>query len=184
MNVPVTQTRNSDDKSRIYGLEVTAATRFSFLPAPLDGLGTKISYNYADSNFETQDVRLGDIYDPVTETVEPGIIPPANISGYSKHVLSAQVYYDLGPVNLQGIYNYRSQYFQDFVGGNAQLRYVAGNETFDLRASIDLMRGVSLRLEALNITNEPKITYMPVVGSTRQYHYYGSKYFLGLRVKM
>jgi len=87
-------------------------------------------------------------------------------------------------VNLQGIYNYRSQYFQDFVGGNAQLRYVAGNETFDLRASIDLMRGVSLRLEALNITNEPKITYMPVVGSTRQYHYYGSKYFLGLRVKM
>ena len=184
VNVPVTQTRNSDDKSRIYGLEVTAATRFSFLPAPLDGLGTKISYNYADSNFETQDVRLGDIYDPVTETVEPGIIPPANISGYSKHVLSAQVYYDLGPVNLQGIYNYRSQYFQDFVGGNAQLRYVAGNETFDLRASIDLMRGVSLRLEALNITNEPKITYMPVVGSTRQYHYYGSKYFLGLRVKM
>jgi len=76
VNVPVTQTRNSDDKSRIYGLEVTAATRFSFLPAPLDGLGTKISYNYADSNFETQDVRLGDIYDPVTETVEPGISRP------------------------------------------------------------------------------------------------------------
>src|SRR3546814_6234184 len=54
VTVPVTQTRNSPDKSRIYGLELTAATRFSFLPKPLDGLGAKVSYNYADSNFETR----------------------------------------------------------------------------------------------------------------------------------
>src|SRR3546814_4887467 len=31
VTVPVTQPRNSPDKSRIYGLELTAATRFSFL---------------------------------------------------------------------------------------------------------------------------------------------------------
>ncbi|WP_223805229.1 TonB-dependent receptor [Tsuneonella flava] len=184
VTIPVTQTRNSDDKSSIYGVEVTAATRFSFLPAPLNGLGTKVSYNYAKSNFKSHDILLGDVYDPVTDQVEPGIIPPANLSGYSKHVVSAQVYYDIGPLSLQGIYNYRSQYYQDFVGGNSQLRYVGDNQTFDLRASLDLMRGVSLRLEALNIFNEPKVTYMPVVGSTRQYHYYGSKYFIGLRVKM
>ncbi|WP_245978473.1 TonB-dependent receptor [Aurantiacibacter xanthus] len=184
VNIPVSQTRNSDDKSTVYGLELTAATRFSFLPAPLDGLGAKVSYNYAKSNFKSHDILLGDIYDPVTEEVEPGIIPPANLSGYSKHVLSAQAYYDIGPVSLQGIYNYRSQYYQDFVGGNSQLRYVGDNQTFDLRASLDVMPGVSLRVEALNIFNEPKVTYMPVVGSTRQYHYYGSKYFIGLRVKL
>lgn len=184
VTIPVTQTRNSDDKSSIYGVEITAATRFSFLPAPLNGLGTKVSYNYAKSNFESQDILLGDVYDPVTDQVEPGIIPPANLSGYSKHVLSAQVYYDIGPLSLQGIYNYRSQYYQDFVGGNSQLRYVGDNQTFDLRASLKLMRGVSLRVEALNIFNEPKVTYMPVMGSSRQYHYYGSKYFIGLRVKM
>lgn len=183
VTVPVTQTRNSDDKSRIYGLELTAATRFSFLPKPLDGLGAKVSYNYADSNFETQDISLGDIYDPVTDSIAPGIIPPANLSGYSKHVLSAQAYYEIGPVSLQAIYNYRSKYFQDFVGGNRQLRYVAPNETVDFRASLDLMPGVSLKFEALNIFNEPKVTYMPVYGSTRQFHYYGSKYFLGIRAR-
>src|SRR5690606_27083993 len=64
VTVPVTQTRNSPDKSRVYGLELTAATRFSFLPKPLDGLGAKVSYNYADANFENEDIRLGDIYDP------------------------------------------------------------------------------------------------------------------------
>src|SRR3546814_13556599 len=81
VTVPVTQTRNSPDKSRIYGLEHTAATRFSFLPKPLDGLGAKVSYNYADPNFETQDVNLGEEYNPVTETVGPGIIAPAGPHG-------------------------------------------------------------------------------------------------------
>jgi iron complex outermembrane recepter protein len=184
VTIPVTQTRNSDDKSRIYGLELTAATRFSFLPKPLDGLGAKVSYNYADSNFENEDIRLGDQFNPVTETVSEGIIPPAGLSGYSKHVLSAQAYYEIGRLSLQAIYNYRSSYYQDFVGGNNQLRYVGPNETVDLRASLDLMPGVSIRLEALNIFDEPKATYMPVYGSARQYHYYGSKYFLGIRFRL
>ncbi len=183
-SIPVIQTRNSPDKSRIYGLELTAATRFSFLPKPLDGLGAKVSYNYADSNFKTQDIRLGEVYNPETDTVSAGIIPPANLSGYSKHVLSAQAYYELGPVSLQAIYNYRGKYFQDFVGGNSQLRYVAPSETVDFRASLDLMKGVSLRFEALNIFNEPKATYMPVYGSSRQYHYYGAKYFIGIRARI
>src|SRR3546814_14088460 len=87
VTVPVTQTRNSPDKSRIYGLELTAATRFSFLPKPPDGLGAKVSYNYADSNFETQDIRLGDEYYPVTAEVREGLMPPAGLSGYSIHVL-------------------------------------------------------------------------------------------------
>lgn len=184
VTVPVTQTRNSPDKSRIYGLELTAATRFAFLPKPLDGLGAKVSYNYADSNFESQDIRLGDIYDPETDTVSPGLIPAAGLSGYSKHVLSAQAYYDIGPVSLQAIYNYRSKYYQDFVGGNSQLRYVGPSETVDFRASLDLMKGVSLHFQAVNIFNEPKVTYMPVYGSSRQYHYYGSKYFIGVRAKI
>lgn len=184
VSIPVTQTRNSPDKSRIYGLELTAATRFSFLPKPLDGLGAKVSYNYADSNFETQDIRLGDQYIPETGEVREGLIAPAGLSGYSKHVLSAQAYYDIGPVSLQAIYNYRSKYFQDFVGGNSQLRYVGPSETVDFRASLNLMKGVSLRFEALNIFNEPKATYMPVYGSSRQYHYYGAKYFIGIRARI
>jgi iron complex outermembrane recepter protein len=46
------------------------------------------------------------------------------------------------------------------------------------------MKGVSLRFEALNIFNEPKATYMPVYGSSRQYHYYGAKYFVGIRARI
>lgn len=184
VTVPVTQTQNSDDKSKIWGLELTLANRFSWLPAPFDGFGGKVSYNFADSDFETQDIRLGEVTDGVTGVVTPGIIPPANIHGYSRHVLSAQLYYETGPFSLQGIYNYRSNYYQDFVGGNNQLRYVRDNETFDLRASLAVNRNFSLRFEALNLFDAPKVTDMPVQGSIRQYHYYGSKYFLSARVRL
>ena len=163
---------------------MTLSNRFSWLPKPFDGLGGKVSYNYSDSNFKNYDIRLGDVTDPSTGVVTPGIVPPANLSGYSKHVVSGQLYYQLGPVSLQGIYNYRSKYYQDFVGGNSQLRYVRGSDTLDLRASYNINRNVSLRLEALNVLNEPKVTDMPVEGSSRQYHYYGAKYFVGVRVRL
>lgn len=184
VSVPVTQTTNSPDKSRLWGVEITLANRFSWLPAPFDGLGGKLSYNYADTNFENHDIDLGDELDLETGTVTPGIIPPAGMSGFSKHVVSAQLYYQLGGFSIQGIYNYRSDYYQDFVGGNSQLRYVRGNETFDLRASYNVNRNVSLRFEATNILDAPKITDMPVQGSIRQYHYYGPRYFIGARFRL
>lgn len=184
VTVPVVQTANSDQQSRIYGLELTLTHRFSWLPAPLDGLGARLSYNYANSNFENQDIRLGEILNPATGAVTPAIIPPANLSGFSEHVVSAQAYYQKGPISLQAVYNYRSGYYQDFVGGNNQLRYVRSNDTVDFRASYDINRNVSLRFEAVNIFDEPKITDMPVRGSIRQYHYYGPRYFLGVRVRI
>ncbi|UUX98107.1 TonB-dependent receptor [Sphingomonas sp. J315] len=184
VSVPVIQTANSDRKSQLWGVEVTLANRFSWLPKPLDGFGGKLSYNYADTDFENEDVSLGDILDPLTGNVSEGIIPPAGLSGFSKHVVSAQLYYEIGGFSLQGIYNYRSSYYQDFVGGNTQLRYVRGNETFDLRASFNVNRNISLRAEATNIFDSPKVTDMPVVGSIRQYHYYGPRYFIGARFRI
>ncbi len=184
VSVPVVQTANSPDKSRVWGVEVTLTNRFSWLPKPLDGFGGKISYNYADTNFENEDVSLGDVLDPLTGTITQGIIPPAPLSGFSKHVVSAQLYYQLKGFSIQGIYNYRSRYYQDFVGGNTQLRYVRANETFDLRASYNVNRNISLRAEATNIFDSPKVTDMPVVGSIRQYHYYGPRYFIGARFRM
>ncbi|UIJ44016.1 TonB-dependent receptor [Sphingomonas cannabina] len=184
VTVPVTQRTNSDAKSTVYGLEITLANRFSWLPAPFDGLGTKISYDHALSNFKNYDIRLGDLLDPATGAVTPGMIPAANLNGYSRDVLSAQLYYQIGGLSLQAIGNYRSGYYQDFVGGNSQLRFVRSSETLDLRASYNINRNVSLRFEALNLFDEPKVTDMPVLGSSRQYHYYGSKYFIGLRVRL
>src|SRR5690606_16397134 len=102
----VTTINTSKEASTIYGIEVTAAHRFSYLPKPLDGLGFKLSYNYADSDFEFQDNTLGAITtineDGTTSTSE-ALIPPSGIFGLSKHVLSAQAYYKIGGLELQGV---------------------------------------------------------------------------------
>lgn len=184
VTVPVTQTQNSDEKSHVYGVEVTLANQFSWLPHPFDGFGGKISYNYAVSNFKNYDIRLGDVIDPDTQAVTPGMIPAASLGGYSKHVLSAQLYYEAGPFNIQGIYRYRSKYYQDFIGGNAQLRYISGNDTFDLSASYKLNRHIDIRFQALNLFNETKIDSMPIYGSTREYQYFGPQFFIGVRAKL
>ncbi|MFX8020227.1 hypothetical protein ABTK57_20745, partial [Acinetobacter baumannii] len=72
--VPVTQTTNSDEQSNLYGIEVTATNRFTWLPGPLKNFGAKVSYNYAWSNFKTQDIRYGDVIES-NGTVTPGLIP-------------------------------------------------------------------------------------------------------------
>ncbi|OSZ64178.1 TonB-dependent receptor [Sphingomonas sp. IBVSS2] len=182
--VPVTQTANSNDKADLYGLEITASNRFSWLPHPLDGLGVKLSYNYAWSNYKTQDIRYGDVVDSATGNLIPGLIPPAGLSGYSKHVFSAQAFYEIGPISLQGIYRYRSRYYQAFTSDNTQLRYVEGNNTFDANLSYRINKVADIRFQALNLFNAPRVEYMPVVGSTRNVEYYGPQYFLSFRVRL
>lgn len=184
VTVPVTQTTNSKEKSHVYGVEFTLANRFTWLPHPLDGFGGKLSYNYAVSNFKNYDIRLGDVIDPDSQAVTTGMIPAAGLNGYSKHVLSAQLYYDAGPFNVQGIYRLRSKYYQDFVGGNAQLRYISGSNTFDLSASYKVNRHIDVRFQALNLFNEVKIDSMPIYGSTREYQYFGPQFFIGVRARM
>ncbi|PXA84220.1 TonB-dependent receptor [Caulobacter sp. D4A] len=183
VTVPVTQTQNSDDKSHVYGAEFTLSNKFSWLPKPLDGFGGKLSYNYAITNFKNHDIRLGDVIDPDTGVVTEGMIPAAGLNGYSKHVLSAQLYYEAGPLTLQGIYRYRSRYYQDFVGGNAQLRYISGGDAFDFTAQYKLNKKVDIRLQGLNLFNEVKVDSMPIQGSTRNYQYFGPQFFASIRAR-
>lgn len=183
ITVPVILTETSDTKSRIYGLELSGSYRFSDLPYPFDGLGMKASYNYANSNYENEDLRLGDQYDPVTGRTIPGIIDPVNIFGLSKHVVSGSVYYELGPVELQGIYKYRSPYFQQFVGAAAQNRIVRGAGVVDFRATWRVDDHLSLSFEGSNINNAERVEDMPITGGVREVHLYGSRYYLGARYR-
>lgn len=181
-SVAVEQT--SEETNTINGIELTATHRFSNLPAPFDGLGVKLSYNYADSDFETEDLRLGDQIDVQTGTVSPGIIDPVGIFGLSDHVFSGSVYYQIGPVDLQAIYKYRSEYYQQFVGAPAQNRVVNEAGVLDFRASWQVTDKFSVSLEGSNLTNEPRIDYMPIPGSVRQVNLYGARYFLGARLRL
>jgi iron complex outermembrane receptor protein len=183
VTVPVVVPQTSDDESEIYGIELTGAYRFSMLPAPFDGLGVKASYSYADSTFETQDLRLGDQQNAVTGEVAPGLIAPVDIFGLSKHVASGSVYYEIGPVELQLIGKYRSSYYQQFVGAASQNRVVRDATVIDFRASYKVTDGLSLTFQGSNLNNEPRVEDMPIPGSVREVHLYGPRYYLGARYR-
>ncbi|MBC6983426.1 TonB-dependent receptor [Caulobacter sp. 17J80-11] len=183
VTVPVIVTETSDEESDIFGFELTGAHRFSNLPAPFDGLGVKASYSYADSSFETEDLRLGDQTDAATGVVTPGIIDPVDIFGLSKHVFSGSLYYEMGPIELQGIVKYRSGYYQQFVGAAAQNRVVREATVMDFRASYRVNDNLSFSFEGSNLNNEPRVEDMPIPGSVREVHLYGPRYYLGARYR-
>jgi TonB-dependent receptor len=186
LNTLVTTTQTTNDTSRIYGIEVTAAHRFSYLPQPLDGLGFKLSYNYADSNFEFEDDSLGAITtvnpDGSTSTSN-GLIPPSNLFGFSKHVLSAQLYYEIGDFDFQGVYKHRSDYFQQFVSTPGRVRYVDDVGVFEARLSYSLNRNVKFTLEGINLFNEPRKNFRGAPDDFGAIQVYGPRYFAGVRFK-
>ncbi|RJY10004.1 TonB-dependent receptor [Aurantiacibacter aquimixticola] len=175
-----------DETSTIYGFEVSAAHRFTWLPAPLDGLGFKVGYNYAQSDFEFEDDTLGEIAtlnDDGTITVVNGLIPPADIFGLSNHVVSAQAYYEIGPLEFQGVWKYRSDYFQQFVATPGRIRYVDDTSIFEARVSFELSDNVTFRLEGLNLFNEPRFDYRGAPDDFGAVSVYGPRYFAGVRFK-
>ena len=179
-----TSVDTSNDTSTIYGLEVTAAHRLSWLPYPLDGLGFKISYNYADSDFEFEDDTLGEIVTvnpDGSRSVRNGLIVPANLFGFSEHVLSAQAYYEIGPFDLQGVYKYRSDYFQQFVSTPGRIRYVDDVEIFEARISFSVNDNLRISAEALNLFNEPRTDFRGAPDDLGQVLVYGPRYFVGVR---
>lgn len=183
----VSTTQTTDENSTIYGFEITAAHRLSYLPAPFDGLGFKLSYNYADSNFETQDGQLGavgTVQPDGSVTFSEALIPPANLFGLSKHVLSAQAYYQIGNLDLQGVYKYRSSYYQAFVGdAGSRLRYTDAAGVFEARISYKVTDNIRLSAEGINLFGEPRTDYRPTLDDLSQNLVYGPRYFFGARVK-
>ncbi|VVT21126.1 TonB-dependent receptor [Erythrobacter sp. EC-HK427] len=182
----VTTTNTTQDTSTIYGFEISAAHRFSYLPRPLDGLGFRLGYNFADSDFEFQDDTLGAITTVNPDgstTTSAALIPPSNIFGLSRHVLSAQVYYEIAGFDFQGVYKYRSSYFQQFVGDPGRIRYVDDTGVFEARISYTLNRNVRFTIEGLNLFNEPRTDYRGTPDDFSQTLVYGPRYFAGVRVR-
>lgn len=183
VSVPVARQVTTDEDSTLTGFELTASHRFSYLPKPFDGLGFKVSYNYADADYQTQDSRLGEQLD-TDGSVLPAIVAPAGLSGYSRHVLSGSLYWDLGKLSMQAIGKFRSHYYQDFVGNTAQQnRYYGDNTSVDFRATYRFSKQLSMSLELMNLSNEARVAYQPEYGNFREYVTYGRRAYLGVRYK-
>jgi len=182
-DVSVQQT--TDENSQLYGFELTASHAFSYLPSYLSGLGFKLSYNYATSNFETEDSRFGDLFiqdtDGTVTQTNLGIIAPGGLPGLSEHTLSAEGYYGIGDLDLSVRYKYRDDYFQPFTADGTRLRFVNAVGIWEARASYKLTDNFRVQAEIINALGTNREDSAFVIEDVFQTNDFGSRIFVGLR---
>jgi iron complex outermembrane receptor protein len=181
VSLPITNSVTTDQSSDLIGLEASFAYRWE------SGVGVKFGYNYADTDFEFEDSLYGDTFetdlDGVTTQLTEGIIDPASVPGFSEHVFSGQLYYQVGDFDTAIIYKYRSEYFQPYTTNGTRLRYVDDVGVWEARASYKINKNVRVKVEAINLFSEPKSTFYFARGNAGEVNDYGPRLFAGVSVK-
>ena len=114
---------------------------FEFLPAPLDGLGTVLTYTYLKSNDFRSD---GDIF---------GDLPQP---GLSEHTVNATLFYEKGPISARAAYNWRSEFLQTPRDVIFPFSPIYGEDTGQLDGSIFFTVNENLKLgvQGVNLLDE------------------------------
>ncbi len=181
VTLPITNSVTTEDSSDLYGLEVSAAYRWDI------GIGIKLGYNYADTDFEFEDSLYGDTFvtdlDGTTRQLTEGIVPPGSVPGFSQHVFSGQLYYQIGDFDTALIYKYRSEYFQPYTSNGTRLRYVDEVGVWEARASYKINKHLKVKVEAINLFSAPKSQDYFVQGNLGEVNDYGPQLFAGISLK-
>lgn len=181
VSLPTTNTVTTDDKSDLFGIEASVAYRWD------SGIGVKFGYNYADTDFEFHDSNYGDTFitdlNGSTSQLTAGIIPPGSVPGFSEHVFSGQLYYQIGDLDTAIIYKYRSEYFQPYVSNGTRLRYVDEVGVWEMRASYKVNKNIRVKVEAINLFSAPKSQDFYVQDNLGEVNDYGPRLFAGVSFK-
>ncbi|MCC5453174.1 TonB-dependent receptor [Rheinheimera sp. UJ51] len=181
VTLPITNSVTTDNESDLYGLEASIAYRWD------NGLGVKLGYNYADTDFEFEDSLYGNTFitdlDGTTRQLTAGIVPPGSVPGFSEHVFSGQIYYQIGDFDTALIYKYRSEYFQPYTTDGTRLRYVDEVGVWEARASYRINKNIRVKVEAINLFSAPKSQDFFVQGNLGEVNDYGPRFFAGISLK-
>jgi TonB-dependent receptor len=136
------------DKAKVYGIEVNLQTRFTFLPSPLDGFGVSANYTRIWGNGN------GTVLGAISRT---GDIP---LFLQSKHVGTAQVFYEKYGFAVRAAYSYRSAYLDTLGATAAQDQYTDRNGQLDVNASYQVTPELTFFANATNLTDAPWRRYI------------------------
>lgn len=169
--------QNTEEASNISGIELSLQHGFTTLPEPFNGLGIMAGANFADTDFEYKENGKF-----MSDDV---VIPAANLPGFSKQSYNAEAYWENYGFTTRLSYKYRSDYLKPFGSDFGQTnRYVDDTSSLDLSVAYNITKHVQVKFQALNLTNEAYSEYRVAEGAYNRIEYSGSKFFLGLRVKL
>ena len=162
------------------GLELSASIPLNVITPALDGFGILASASFNKSNISIRSPENA-------SSVGSG---PIDLPGLSKRVYNLTAYYEKNGFGARISERKRS----DFIGeignfnGNRTLRYVIGENIFDAQVDYTFaegskLEGLSLQLQASNLTNAPYRTYAGTRDRPLEYIEWGRTYLLGATYK-
>ena len=187
LNSPPAQTTGTFSKpangkgGNMKGLELTASLPLDVFSSTLDGFGVIASATFTDSSITI-------LADPDQQSSVGSA--PIPLPGLSKRVYNFTAYYENNGFEAR-INNRRRSDFVGEIGnfnGNRTLRYVVGENVTDAQVSYTFsndssFRGLTLLLQANNLTNEAYRTYAGTKDRPLEYIEWGRTYLLGLSYK-
>ena len=163
----------------LQGLELTASVPLDLFSESLRGFGIVASASFNDSNIKIRDPESA-------SSVGGGDI---DLPGLSKRVYNLTAYYENNGFEARISQRRRS----DFIGeignfnGNRTLRYVVGENITDAQVGYTFgpgaMEGLSLLLQASNLTNSPYRTYAGSKDRPLEYIEWGRTYLFGVNYR-
>ncbi|WP_226341732.1 TonB-dependent receptor [Sphingomonas sp. NIC1] len=154
------------------GIEASAQTAFTFLPAPFDGLGASGNVTFARA------IRTN-----LTNSATGQ--PLDEYPGLSKWTYNASVFYDKGWLNARLSYNYRSDWLVEAVNSANSNNpiYRKGEGYLDGKITFRFPQWhYSLFMEMQNINKEYSQSYIKNIGTVEVY-YPGQRFFAGFQLK-
>ncbi|MCH4893696.1 TonB-dependent receptor [Sphingomonas sp. SFZ2018-12] len=141
----ISRPANGSD-GKIEGVEFNYFHAFTFLPAPLDGLGLNLSYTYANGSTPNIDEFSGE---------------RLSLPNLSKHSYNLVGYYERDGVNLRVAYNYRSKFLsvqQSASQGGSVFQNDYGQ--LDASASYKISPNFTLTVDAINLTRSTRTLFI------------------------
>jgi len=170
-NYTLTGTFNGQN-GRLYGVELNYQQKFSFLPAPFDGLGFQGNLTLLGGKFDAEFVS------PTTglSVLRSGIAFP----GMSKRILNASMFYEKHGISARVSYQKRSDWL-DTIGGLGAGESRQGYENLDVSLRYKINDMFTIFADAANLTNAKYIAYEGTKDRPSEVEQIGSRYLFGIR---
>jgi iron complex outermembrane receptor protein len=154
------------------GIEASAQTAFTFLPAPLDGLGASGNVTYARAiRTNLTNVATGE--------------PLNDYPGLSKWTANASIFYDKDWLNVRVNYNYRSNWLVTVADVNFDNSPIYRRAEGYIDAKVTFRfpeQHTQLFMEMQNINKESSKSYIDKARPV-EYYYAGQRFFAGFQLK-
>jgi len=165
-------------KGHIFGVEASLSLPFRTLTSALDGFGFQTSGSYTDSQLTVTDKQTGGTFD-------------VTVPGLSKWVVNSTVYFEKSGFEARVSHRYRTSYLAEFIGISASrdFRQTYKESIFDAQIGYrfqegSALEGLSLTVQALNLTDEPFVSFNDGDSShIIDYEEYGRTYLIGASYK-